>query len=130
MKNKQILSLLFVLIMIGFGCEKDTDTPSSLIVNDAVGIYSGTWVVVGKGQASGTCEVIKVSDTSVNLEMTISGQVIPTLPGVKLSDEGNGKIKLSYSDPSGTLTGSIQNNSINLTLKAGTITETFSGTKN
>jgi hypothetical protein len=61
--------------------------------------------------------------------MTAGGQSIPTLPGVKLSNGGKGKITLTYSDSSGTQNGTIDNNSITFTLLAGTIEETFSGTK-
>jgi len=129
MKHKQILTIAIIISMICFGCEKDADSPSVDFTKDIAGVYTGTWVVVGTGQVSGTCEVVKVSSTSVNLEMTAGGQNIPTLPGVKLSDGGNGKIKLIYSDASGTLNGTIDNNSIFFTLKAGSIEETFSGTK-
>lgn len=85
--------------------------------------------MVGTGQATGTCKVVKVTANTVNLEMTAGGQAIPKLPGVTLSDRGNGKIKISYSDSSGSLNGTIENKTISFTLKSGAITETFTGSK-
>jgi hypothetical protein len=129
MKNKLIFPLAIALLMIFWGCEKKTDDPSTDYGTKASGLYTGTWVVVGTGQAAGTCKVVKVSTTSVNLEMVAGGQTLPTIPGVTLSDGGNGKINISYTDSSGTLTGTIDNNSISITLKAGSIVETFTGIK-
>jgi hypothetical protein len=125
--KKQLFFLAAIMLMICFGCSKDSESPAG-IADDAVGVYSGSWSI-NSMRASGTCKVIKVSGSSVDLEMTAAGTTIPTIPKVALSDGGNGKIKLSYSDPSGSLTGTIQGNSISLTLIAGTITETFSGSK-
>ncbi|MDO9254111.1 MAG: hypothetical protein Q7U54_01265 [Bacteroidales bacterium] len=129
MRQKFIFSLAIFILMICFGCEKNSDDSSVDLAANSTGVYSGTWVIVGTGQVAGTCEVVKASGTSVNLVMTAGGQSIPTLPGVKLSDGGSGIIKISYTDSSGTLNGTIQNKSLSFTIKAGTITETFSGTK-
>ena len=111
------------------GNTQTTFSGSNELAAIIMGNYTGTWVVPGLGQVSGTCNVVKVSSTKVNIIGTAGGQSLPTIPGVMLSDGGNGKINLTYSDASGTLTGVVVNNSITLTLKAGTITETFSGTK-
>jgi hypothetical protein len=129
MRPKRILAIAIIISIISFGCEKDSESPSVDFANTASGLYTGTWIVVGTGQASGTCKVVKVTATSVNLEMTAGGQAIPTLPGVTLSDGGSGKIKFSYTDAGGTLNGAIENKTISFTLKAGNITETFEGTK-
>jgi hypothetical protein len=129
MKSKQILAIAIIISMICFGCEKNSDDATIDYAKTASGTYSGTWVVVGTGQTYGTCEVVKVTATSVNLKMTAGGTTIPTLPDVKLSDGGSGKVKISYTDSGGTLTGTIENKTISFTLKAGTITETFTGTK-
>jgi hypothetical protein len=70
-----------------------------------------------------------VSATSVNLIIKVGGQVSPISPEINLSDGGSGKIILSYTDSEGTINGTIVNKVLSLTLKSGTITETFSGTR-
>ena len=129
MKRNKILSVAIVVLMLCFGCEKSNDEPSVDYATNAAGVYTGTWVIVGSGQIFGTCKVVKKSGTSVDLETTAGGAVIPTIPGVKLSDGGNGKVKLTYKDPRGTLNGTIENNLITFTLIAGSLEETFTGTK-
>ncbi len=129
MKSKQILTMAIIILMICFGCEKDKDDSSVDLGVNAVGMYSGTWVVVGTGQADGTCSVNKVSGTSVNLIIKIGGRTSPPSPEINLSDGGGGKIILSYTDTEGTINGTIVNKVLSLTLKSGTITETFTGTR-
>jgi len=129
MKQKLIFSLAISILMICWGCEKNSDDSSADLAANSTGVYTGIWAIPGTGQVAGTCQVVKVSGASVNLVMTAGGQSIPTLPGVKLSDSGSGKINISYSDSGGTLNGTIENKSLSFTIKAGTITETFSGTK-
>ena len=127
MRQKQILFTLLVVSMICFGCKKDSETPD--LAKSAAGIYTGTWTVPGVGQVAGTCEVKKVSNTAVDLIMTAGGVPTPTIPSVTLSDGGGGKINLSYSDASGTLNGSIQNNTISVTLVSGSSSSSFSGNR-
>jgi hypothetical protein len=129
MKNKKILAIAIIISMICFGCKKNSDDTSADYANTVVGAYSGTWVVVGTGQTYGMCTVVKVSATSVNFQMTAGGSSLPTIPGVKLSDGGNGKIKCTYTDSSGSLNGTFENKTISFSLVAGTIHETFTGTK-
>ena len=128
MKRKQIFYFLVVILMIGYGCKKDSDTSGDLTAGKS-GSYVGSMTLVGTGTVAATCKVVKVSNTTVNLEMTVAGETIPTLPSVTLSDAGSGKINLSYTDSSGSLNGSIVNNTLTFTLQAGTIQENFSGTK-
>jgi hypothetical protein len=129
MKQKQILAIAIIISMICFGCEKNKDDNTADLSVNALGMYSGIWVVVGTGQASGTCSVNKVSTTSVNLIIKIGGQVSPPSPEINLSDGGSGKIILAYTDSEGTINGTIVNKTLSLTLKSGSITETFTGTK-
>lgn len=129
MKNKQIFAIAVIITMVCFGCKKDNnDSPVDLGFN-ATGMYSGTWVVVGTGQVSGTCQVYRVSNTSINLKITAAGQTSPTSPEINLSDGGSGEIILSYTDSEGTINGTIVNKVLALTIKSGTITEIFTGTK-
>jgi hypothetical protein len=79
---------------------------------------------------SGTCEVIQVSNTAVKLEMEILGVPIPEVHDVNLSDGGNGKIILKYTDSSGTLNGTFQGKTITVSITDGSTTISFSGTKN
>ncbi|MCX6304855.1 MAG: hypothetical protein NT040_07795 [Bacteroidetes bacterium] len=127
MKQKQILSIAVIMLMICFGCKKSTESPD--YATTTTGLYSGYWVVPGLGQVSGTCKVVKVTSTAVNLIGTAGGQSMPTIPSVKLSDGSNGKIILTYSDASGTLSGLYDNNTLTMTLISGATQTTFSGTK-
>lgn len=129
MKQKQILAIAVIITMVCFGCKKDNnDTPSDLGVY-AAGLYSGTWVVVGVGQVPGTCQVTRVSSTSVTLIISAGGQTTPPSPAVALSDGGGGKVVFSYSDAGGSITGNVTGKSLTLSLNSGSITENFSGTK-
>jgi hypothetical protein len=131
MKNKQILAIALIISIICLGCEKnkDKDDPTADLSANAEGLYSGTFVVVGTGQVSGTCQVTRVSNTSVNIKIRAGGSISPVSPAINVSDGGSGKIILSYSDSEGTINGTIVNKTLSLTIKAGTVTETFSGTK-
>jgi hypothetical protein len=127
MRQKQILAIALFILVCCFGCKKD-DTSADLATGTA-GYYTGTWTLVGTGTIPGTCQVVKVSNSSVNLIMTANGGTVPPLPGVKLSNGGNGKVNLSYSDNSGTLNGSMQNNTLTFTITDGTVVEIFAGTR-
>lgn len=129
MKIIQILAAVIIISLICFGCEKDKGDTSPDISVIAEGLYSGTFVVVGSGQVSGTCQVSRISNTTVNIKIRAGGQISPASPAINLSDGGSGKIILTYSDSEGTINGTIVNKTLSLTIKAGTVTETFSGTK-
>jgi hypothetical protein len=120
---------MIMIALVSQGCDKDDNEQSNDYATKVAGSYTGIWDVIGIGQVNGTCKLIKVSNTSVNLESTAGGTTVPTIPGIKLSDSGNGKIKMSYSDSSGTLNGYIEDNTITFTIKAGSIEEIFTGTK-
>ncbi len=129
MNTKLVLMSLLLIIATAFGCKKDSESKADDLSSGAVGNYLGTWVVQGIGQVSGTCEVVKVSSTKVKLILTAGGQSVPTVPNVSLSDEGGGKMRLTYSDSSGTLNGTIEGNAITLQLDSGGTSMTFSGVK-
>jgi hypothetical protein len=126
MKTKQIFFFLVVILMIGYGCKKDSE--STDLTSGKTGTYVGSLQVVGLATVNANCSVTKVSNTSANLVLTVVGQPV-SLPGVSLSDGGSGKVNLSYSDSSGTLTGSIENATLTFTLQAGSVTEIFTGDK-
>ena len=129
MKNLLLIFIATIGIAFFTGCEKSTEDSSPEITNGVTGLYSGTWIVTGTGQAAGTCEVIRASANSVNLRSTVAGQSIPTIPGVKLRESGNGKFTLSYTDAGGSLTGTIENKTLTLFLTAGNIEEHFTGSR-
>jgi type 1 fimbria pilin len=126
MKNIHYLFLAAVLMLICFGCSNDDD--SADLASGVEGFYTGIWRVSGYNR-SGTCEVIRVSDTKVKLEMEILGVGIPEMPDVKLSDSGDGIINLKYTDSSGILNGSIQGKLISVSIADGSTTISFSGTR-
>jgi len=122
----QLFFLTAVLMLICFGCSNDDDSVD--LASGVEGFYSGSWRVSGYNR-SGTCEVIRVSDTKVTLEMEILGVGIPEMPDVKLSDGGNGTINLKYTDSSGNLDGKIQGESITISITDGSTSLSFSGTR-
>jgi hypothetical protein len=129
MKQRQIFAIALIITMMCVGCKKESnDSPSDLGAN-AAGLYSGTWVVVGIGQVPGTCKVTRVTSTSVNLIISAGGQTTPASPAIAVSDGGGGKIMIAYSDSDGTINGNVTGKTLTLTLHAGAITETFTGTK-
>lgn len=113
-------------MLICFGCSNDEDSVD--LASGVEGFYSGSWRVSGYNR-SGTCEVIRVSDTKVTLEMEILGVGIPEVPDVNLSDGGDGKIILKYTDSSGNINGTIQGNSITISITDGSTSLSFSGTR-
>jgi hypothetical protein len=125
MKKQQFLLLAIIMLMICFGCSNDDDLPKDL-ASEAVGLYEGKWNV--QNNAYGTCEVVRINDTSAKLNLKIAGIQLP-VPDVKLSDGGNGKINLNYSDSEGSISGSFQNSAIIVKLPDGTTSYTFTGNK-
>lgn len=127
MKKQYFLFLAAILMLVCFSCSND-DEISDDLASGVAGLYTGSWNAYG-GRYSGTCEVFKVTNKSVMLEMEILGVGIPDVPDVKLSDGGDGIINLKYTDSSGTLNGTIQGNTIVVSINDGTTTISFSGTK-
>ncbi len=82
-----------------------------------------------QNNAYGTCEVVRLSDKTAKLYLKIAGIGLP-VPDVNLSDGGSGKVNLNFSDSSGTISGSVQNNTITVKLTDGTTSYTFTGNKN
>jgi len=66
--NNKILFLAAIVMMICFGCSNDDDTVD--LASSEAGLYNGTWNTYGS-KHSGTCEVLKVTNTSVTLDMEI-----------------------------------------------------------
>jgi hypothetical protein len=121
----QLFFLTAIIAMVCFGCSNDDDLPKDL-ASEVAGLYEGNWNV--QNNAYGTCEVVRLSDTSAKLNLKIAGIQLP-VPDVKLSDGGSGKINLNYSDSGGSISGSVQSTSITIKLTDGTTSYTFTGTK-
>jgi hypothetical protein len=134
MKQKQILSIVFIILMISIGCKKsstssDTPTTPSDMAKSIEGTYSGTWNVSG-GSVGGKCTVVKDSTNYVDLIFEAGGAPSGTAGPVKTSDGGSGKINLTFIEGgSTTMSGYVQNKTINLTSNVTGSTVTFTGTK-
>jgi hypothetical protein len=126
MKRLRILFLSAIVMLVCFGCGNDDNSID--MAADIAGSYTGTWDVSGYTR-SGACEVIRVSDTSVKLTLEILGVELPDIPHVTLSDGGNGKTNLSYSDSEGSVAGSVQGKVIIVTISDGTTSFSFTGNK-
>ncbi len=124
--KKQLFFLVAIAVMVCFGCSKDDDLPADL-ASEIAGMYEGNWNV--QNNAYGTCEIVKISDKSAKLYLKIAGIGLP-VPDVNLSDGGGGKVNLNFSDSSGTISGSAQNNTITVKLTDGSTVYSFTGSKN
>jgi hypothetical protein len=128
-KEKRIciypLIIMGILLMLAISCKKDennTDYASKII-----GTYNGTITLVGTGSVSGSSTLTRSSDKVVDLEIIISSTSIP-LPGITVSSSGS-IYNLNYGVSGSSFTGKVDGNTLTWTLTAGSITETFTGTK-
>lgn len=134
MKQKQTLSIVFIILMIALGCKKsstDPDTPStpSDIAKAVEGTYSGTWNISG-GHVAGECTVIKDSTNYVHLVFEASGATMGTIGGVETSDGGSGKINIFLSEGGvTTISGDVQSKTITLSWTGLGAPASFTGTK-
>jgi hypothetical protein len=124
-KNQETFSFTLLPGIIAFAflsCEKESD-----LAKEVSGTYSGTVTIVGTGSAPATSKLTRSSDERVNLVVTIYANNIP-LNGIKVSTSGNNYV-LSYTDSSGSLSGTVTGNRLDWTMTAGGMTETFTGTR-
>jgi len=125
MKKLKIFSLL-LLISIVSGCSKDdSDEDYASVIS---GLYTGTVTYTGVGTVPGSCELTRSSNTKVDLVITIQTNTIP-FDGITVSSSSGGKYNLSYTDPSGSLTGTVDGSKLDWTLTAGSYEIIFTGTK-
>ncbi len=125
--KKQLFFLAALIAMVCIGCSNDDEDVTSDLVSGIEGLYEGNWNV--QNNAPGSCEVVRVGSNSVKLILEIKGNVGPDSPNINVSNEGNGKIYLDYTDSEGTVSGKIQGNTITLKIIEGTYSASFTGTK-
>ena len=119
-------SLLVIIIVIATGCKKDETNPD--FASSIASTYNGTFTASGIGSLTGASTLAKVSDTMVNLTLTISGQNI-SLNGIIVSSPSKDAYSLTLSDSSGSFTGTVQGKTLNYTMTSGTDIITFTGTR-
>lgn len=128
----QIRTRLNLLIIIGLlslgltGCVKNNTNPDFASI--IAGTYTGTITATGVGTVSASSVITKVNDTSVNLTVTINSTSVP-LAGITVGHSGANIYSLTYSDSSGSLTGTVAGNTLNWTLTSGSDTDVFLGTR-
>ena len=119
------IALLGFLIMVASSCKKETNLIDYASIIE--GTYSGTLTIPGTGTVSCSTKINKSSEKVVNLEITIGVTNVP-FNGVDVSF-GNNAYNLTYVDSSGSFVGKVNGNTLTWTLTAGSVIETFSGTK-
>ena len=128
-QNSQIW--IYTLIVTGLAlflinsCEEGENLPD--YASKIEGTYNGQ-VIVGVNSVSASSTLTKDSEQVVDLEINIGSNSIP-LKNIKIVSYEDGIYNLEYSDRSGSFSGEVEGNKFSWILKAGNITETFSGTK-
>ena len=120
------LVVMGFLLMLTSSCEKDENLPD--YASEIAGTYDGTVTLVGTGTVSASSTFTRSSNTKVDLIVTIGSNNI-SLDGIDITSSGGNIYNLSYSDSSGSFQGKVEGNVLTWTLTAGSIVETFSGTK-
>jgi len=115
---------LGILLSLNSGCNKDEQDYASQII----GTYNGSITVVGTGTVPCSTTVNKNTGSTVDLVITIGSSGTP-LNSINVSSSGNSSYSLSYTDSSGSFSGTVSGNKLSWTLEAGGITETFVGTR-
>ena len=120
------LIVMGFLLMLTASCEKDKNLPD--YASEIVGTYNGIVTAVGTGTVSGSSTLTKSSEQVVDLEIKIGSNSIP-LDGIDVSSPEDDIYNLKYTDSSGSFTGKVEANKLTWTITAGSVTQTFSGTR-
>ena len=115
-----------ILLLFITACTKDKTDPD--YAGTIAGTYTGSVTVVGTGTVPGKSTLTRVNNTKVDLIIEIGTDDIP-LNGIRVSNDDDDVYELEYTDASGSFDGKVNGNTLTWTLIAGSITETFSGTK-
>jgi hypothetical protein len=121
-----LILLSFLMMFIASGCQKDKNLPD--YASQIAGTYSGTVTVVGTGTVSCTSTLTKSSNQKVDLKITI-GSNSTSLTGIKVSNSAGDVYNLTLTDSSGSFTGTVNGNTLTWDMTAGSIHETFSGSR-
>jgi hypothetical protein len=124
MDNLKILYLIFIL-STAIGCTKEEDTDYASIV---AGTYTGIVTYGGIGTVSASSILSEGSETEVDLIIIINANTV-SLDGIAVSSITNTAFNLSYIDPGGSFTGTVQGDKLEWTLISGLDVAVFSGTR-
>lgn len=120
-----ILLLLACLTLVFASCKRREPQPDYARIIE--GTYAGT-VTTGTTTVSGTTELIRFTDTKVDMHITAGTRTLNIL-GVTVSNSGNDLYYLSYSIAGNTLDGNVQGDLLTYTLSSGTLDGTFTGSR-
>ncbi len=116
MKIKSFLTMSFAAVALVLGvcaCGSDDDEPEVAVAEQVAGIYNGNEVIMVDNEESSneekTYEIVKATDTSVDIMVPASGMGPMTIPallvkGITLTKNGN-----SISGNVGSYTGTVKN---------------------
>lgn len=117
--------LLGLILMLAISC-KNGISPD--YASEIEGTYVGNVTVVGTGTVPGSSILTKTSNKEVDLEIILGTESVP-LTGIDVDSSDDDIYDLKYTDSSGSFTGKVEGNRLTWTMTAGSITETFDGTK-
>jgi hypothetical protein len=120
------LTVLALLLTVVTGCTKDNSSPD--YASKIAGTYNGTITVVGTGSASASSKLSRNTDTKVDLLVTIGASPV-SLNGITVSNSSGNSYTLSFSDNSGSFTGTVQGNTLSWTITSGSVVDVFTGTR-
>lgn len=120
------MAMLPVCVLLTFtSC--GTREPQDNYANLIAGTYSGT-VTTGSVTVAGITEVVRLTDTRVDLHITAGTQTLD-IPGVRISNSGDDIYYLSYSIVGNTLEGNVNGDQLTYTLTSGAMNGTFTGNR-
>jgi hypothetical protein len=125
-KGALLLAILPALVTLACtSCTGDESQPNYGEIIE--GTYSGT-VTTGAANVSGITEVVRFTDTKVDLHITAGSHTLD-IPGVRITSYGDDIYYLSYSIVGNTLDGNIDGDQLTYTLTSGALNGTFNGTR-
>jgi len=92
------------------------------------GMYSGTFTFNGTAGGTATTNVVVVDANKVQTVFSFNGGANTSLSQVNVTASGN-DYALSYTDGSGSFTGTVSGNNLNWSLSSGGDVSTFTGSK-
>jgi hypothetical protein len=119
---KKVVSILFLATgaLLLNSCTKPSDSVK--------GNYSGTFTFNGTAGGTATTNVVVVDANTVQTIFSFNGGANSSLSQVNVTQNGN-DYALSYTDASGSFTGTVSGNNLNWSLSAGGDVSTFTGSK-
>jgi hypothetical protein len=124
---EKIKAICFIALLSSFiSCNKD-EYPTTGYADKVVGTYYGT-MYHGAAPLSCTAQVIKATDTKVSLKLIINGSSF-SFGEIDVTNGGNDTFNLSYSDPSGYLSGRVEGNAITISINSGVLNDIFTGNR-